>query len=271
MLGGALAALGLWLFLGRPDPGFLGSGRFASPRADMRAAHAGNGAEGTAVADTSPSSVADSADPDGAAATPRRAIPTPSAAADAISAVTRGSASPPASPPAQTLQEADTPRREPAGERAPATAPPRVTPASPDPARPASSTDSTLPPEDAVPATAVEARVAAEVAVTRYVRAIESGDLEALRRAHPGITDREAAAWREVFQNGESFAAVLRIADVAVDGNSSRVDVRGSCHYYDLSLRRFVDVPVTLVMFLAHDGRAWHPVLAADLSRDPGS
>jgi len=271
VIGGAVAALGLWLFIGGPHRVMLGTGTFSSPDEpgeDARVAVGDSAAPATPV-DSAPegaagigeeatAGAADDAAPDEAAATARTARQ-PAASETAPEEPPIGRARQPAA--SETA-----PRTDPAAERAaspPAGRDARL--AAPAPARDAGADRGA---GDSVPATAVEARVAAEVAVARYMRAIESGDLEALRLAHPGLTAGTAAAWRRVFENGETFVALLRIAGFGTNGTEARAEVRGSCHFYDLSLRRFVDVPVEFELFLHHDGHTWRPVLASSRSPD---
>ena len=253
VIGGAVAALGLWLFIGGPHRVMLGTGTFSSPDEPGEDAR-------VAVGDSAaPATPVDSA-PEGAAGIGEEATAgaPDDAAPDEAAATARTARQPAASETA--------PRTDPAAERAaspPAGRDARL--AAPAPARDAGADRGA---GDSVPATAVEARVAAEVAVARYMRAIESGDLEALRLAHPGLTAGTAAAWRRVFENGETFVALLRIAGFGTNGTEARAEVRGSCHFYDLSLRRFVDVPVEFELFLHHDGHTWRPVLASSRSPD---
>lgn len=292
VVGGAVAALGLWLFIGGPDRVSIGTGTFASPDgpgtatgvavSDSADAAADGATEAPRTGDDEGAGApsGEASDPGDAAATapsgagpesPIAVEPTPltrvAVIDDTASGATDADAAPePDEPPIEPARRTGRPPsgdpRTPTG--ADRAAPPPVRrdprPAAPPAGDPGAETGA---PEEAVPATALEARVAAEVAIAGYRRAVESGDLETLRRAHPGLTAETEAAWRRVFENGETFVALLRIAGLRVTGTEARAEVRGSCHFYDLSLRRFVDVPVEFELFLHHDGRTWRPVLAS--------
>lgn len=114
-----------------------------------------------------------------------------------------------------------------------------------------------------VPATPLEARVAAEVAMARYAGAVESADLEALRAAHPWITREHEAAWRGVFARAGEITTELWIAELSVDDVDARVEIRGICTYTDSRRRTRTDLPMAVTMFLHHDGLEWRPVLAS--------
>lgn len=312
MVAGALGALGLWLFVGGPERGALGTGTFSSPDATAPAPGGDAPVAGGVAAATPVDSVADAEarptaegdgspghDPTtargGARGAPgeadagetgaradggdggRTAVPLtasgsrstdPGTRAPLVRAATSDSAAE-----SETSGAArETTRPDPAAARRAETRPerPESRPGASD-APPTRAAPVPSPPEEeAVPATAVEARVAAEVAVAAYARAVESGDIGALRRAHPGLTAENEAAWRRVFEGGETFVAMLRIAEFGADGTEARAGVRGSCHFYDLSLRRFVDVPVEFELYLHHDGRTWRPVLASGVPPDSG-
>ena len=287
MLGGAVAAVGLWLFVGGPESASLG--RFSSPgdgaderpeggriamAADSSAATAlGDSATGGDVAPGPDSAATDPGGAQGARpdAGGRTALANVEPRVDAAP-VSRG-ATDPRTDPARDAGDTppargDPPSEDPAASRVTPAPARRAPPPAPPPAR-ERAPDADPGGEEAVPATPVEARVAAEVAISRYARAIEAGDLQALRRAHPGLSAEREAAWRRVFENGETFVAMLRIDGFGVTDTEARARVRGSCHFYDLSLRRFVDVPVEFELFLHHDGRTWRPVLASGATPDP--
>jgi hypothetical protein len=125
--------------------------------------------------------------------------------------------------------------------------------------------------DEVVPATPLEARVAAEVVLAQYIVALESSDLEALRRAHPWITPARESEWRTVFDAGEELDATITIADFSVSGTEARVELRGVCEFWDRSLLRRTGVPVAVSILLHHDGVSWRPVLATGPSAAGGS
>lgn len=306
MVAGALGALGLWLFVGGPDRVAIGTGTFSSPdtpaagrgaevpaagdpavipgdsvadravgeaaeedgSADRdRTVEEGSARGGPAVADAGGAEARPDTRGDGRDAAPLTVTGSRTADSETRAPMARAATTDPA-PDATGSGAAPESARSDADRDRGAEAPPgrRPTPRAESPNR--DPPVAPPPDEEAVPATTVEARVAAEVAVAAYARAVESGDMAALRRAHPGLTAENEAAWRRVFENGETFVAVLRIAEFGANGTEARAGVRGSCHFYDLTLRRFVDVPVEFDLYLHHDGRTWRPVLASGESPD---
>lgn len=266
VLAGAAAALALWLFISPPDRGATGPLDFGRPADELPAATAaGPGpAEDATVAGSGDAAGSGISGVDSTAVATRTGAPRESGPDSRARDREAGAAPAPSGARSDAAGSTGTD-----APRAVAADPPRA------PVREGSADRRPPDPVDAVPlaaeapATPVEARVAAEVAVARYVSAIESGSLDALRRAHPGLSAEQDAAWRRVFEDGEGFEAVLRIAEFAVDGAQARARVTGSCQYYDLRLRRFVDAPVEFVLYLDHDGTAWRPVLASSGAPGP--
>ena len=101
------------------------------------------------------------------------------------------------------------------------------------------------------------ARHEADRAVAAFAHALETRDVEALRKAAPAMSARERARWAGVFRTSRSVSAELTVTSVRRDGDlivasvRSRVDVRlpGS--------ERPVHSDATSVATLVRDSSGW--------------
>lgn len=64
-----------------------------------------------------------------------------------------------------------------------------------------------------------------------YRKAIESGDLERVRAAYPGVTSNQAQAWRDFFATVRDLRATFDVLDLTIDGTSAEARVRATYHY----------------------------------------
>jgi hypothetical protein len=62
-------------------------------------------------------------------------------------------------------------------------------------------------------------------ALDRYASALESRDLDQLRRAYPGLTQRQENAWRAFFDSVESLSVTLDITSINISGGTATADV----------------------------------------------
>jgi serine/threonine-protein kinase len=75
----------------------------------------------------------------------------------------------------------------------------------------------------------VDTRTAVEELIVAYARALESGDMEALRRAYPGMTSQQEQNFRQSIQSIER--ADLGIASLDERGDAATADVRGTYEF----------------------------------------
>ncbi len=68
-------------------------------------------------------------------------------------------------------------------------------------------------------------RLEIEAALDRYATALESRDLDQLRRAYPGLTQQQENAWRAFFDNVESLSVTLDIKSIDISGDAASVAV----------------------------------------------
>ncbi|MCZ6857006.1 MAG: Ig-like domain-containing protein [Gemmatimonadetes bacterium] len=68
-------------------------------------------------------------------------------------------------------------------------------------------------------------------ALDRYASALESRDLDQLRRAYPGLTQQQENAWRTFFDNVESLNVTLDITSIDISGDTATADVDAAQAY----------------------------------------
>jgi uncharacterized protein YjdB len=97
-------------------------------------------------------------------------------------------------------------------------APPAVTPPAPV----------TTPP---APPTPENPRPAIEAAIQGYARALESRDVQQVRRAYPGLTPEQARVWRDFFGMVSDLKVDLAIKQLQITGDVAEAQVEGLSQY----------------------------------------
>jgi hypothetical protein len=143
-------------------------------------------------------------------------------------------------------RETEAEEPEPAAEPAPVPPPAGVPPApAPPPARPP---DSAPAPD---PARQIDALFA------RYAAAIEARDLEAIRRAYPGLLPAQAREWEEFFRNVTDIDVELGVAGLTVKGGAAEARLEGVYVFRNPSTRRTQREPVAFQATLRREGSRW--------------
>ena len=108
------------------------------------------------------------------------------------------------------------------------------------------------------PAPAPKPATAADIApiVEAYARAIESRDINAMRRINPGLTPAQQRNFETFFQRARDINVTFKVDNV--EGSTSSADARvvGTYAYTD-SQGNAVRQPVSLAATLQRDGNAW--------------
>jgi len=112
-----------------------------------------------------------------------------------------------------------------------------------------------LPP---APAPESHADVAAQVAavVAAYARALESRDIDELRRVYPSMSTAQRSAFEDFFRSTRSLRAALSVSDLQVDGSSADAQLVGSFNYIT-SAGVAEQRPVSFRASLRRDGTVW--------------
>jgi hypothetical protein len=98
-------------------------------------------------------------------------------------------------------------------------------------------TTPTIPPPTAAPTPAVAAAPRENVAdlvaniIGSYARALETLDVNELRRVYPSMSGPQRSAWEDFFHSIRSLKATLGVNNLQVDGSSAEALVGGSLDY----------------------------------------
>src|SRR5262245_60859415 len=112
----------------------------------------------------------------------------------------------------------------PLGTTAPAPAPPAV--ATPAPTTKTPPTTPVSPPATVTPAPATGPRADIRAALDSYVRAVETKDVELMRRVRPSLTDAEVQRLRQSNAIKQSHKVDLRVYEITVNGDEATADGR---------------------------------------------
>lgn len=88
-----------------------------------------------------------------------------------------------------------------------------------------------------------------------YARGIESGDIDALRRAYPGMTNSQEQAWREFFSGVSDLRVDLEVTSLTTSADTAYVEVTG---LYEYRTARREQQTVRFTATLVHKGSGWN-------------
>ena len=123
--------------------------------------------------------------------------------------------------------------------------------------RPVETPKETAPPPAPAPKPATTADIAP--VVESFARAIESGDINSVRRVYPGITSFQQRGFETFFQRAKNINATFRIE--SFDGTTSSADARLVGRYdFTNSDGKADSQPVSFAVSFQRDGNAWRLV-----------
>ena len=93
--------------------------------------------------------------------------------------------------------------------------------------------------------------------VDAYTAALESRDIEQVRRAYPGLTAAQQESWRGFFDRVRNLKANLSVASLSVAGATADAVVTGVYEYDNASTGRAERRPVTFRVTLTSDTSGW--------------
>ena len=144
----------------------------------------------------------------------------------------------------------------PATERPTATAPPVSAPVIPPPApAPAPAAEKTS--AAAAVAAPSDPRADIERVIAAYARAIESGSVDEIRRAYPGITGAQQQQWSGFFRSVRNFKAHLVVEQLSVTGANAEALVSAAYTYESRSNGQADRQSLTLQATLSRDSGGW--------------
>jgi serine/threonine protein kinase/ketosteroid isomerase-like protein len=104
-----------------------------------------------------------------------------------------------------------------------------------------------------VPPAASDPRVDIQQQIADYAAALESRDVEQVRRAYPGLTAAQQRSWQTFFGSVHNLKASLNLASLNVTGGSADATVTGVYDYDNASTGRPEHRPVTFHVTLVRD------------------
>ncbi len=113
----------------------------------------------------------------------------------------------------------------------------------------------TTAPPPAPPPVAENPRPLIEAAIQGYARALESSDVQQVRRAYPGLTPQQAQQWRDFFGMVTDLKVDLAIKQMQITGDVAEAQVEGVSQY--TQSRRPQRQPVSFHATLDRSSGAW--------------
>jgi len=108
-----------------------------------------------------------------------------------------------------------------------------------------------------VPTAPVDPRPEIQKLIENYAGALESGDVEQVRRAYPGLTAAQQQSWQRFFDHVRNLKANLTITDLSVASSTAEATVSGVYEYDNASTGRAERRPVTFRANLTRDASGW--------------
>jgi hypothetical protein len=94
-----------------------------------------------------------------------------------------------------------------------------------------------------------------ETAIQMYARALESRDVQQVRRSYPGLTPQQAQVWRDFFAMVRDLQVDIAIKQLQITGDAAEAQVEGFNQY--LQNRRPQRQPMSFRATLERTGGAW--------------
>ena len=111
-----------------------------------------------------------------------------------------------------------------------------------------------------VRAARVDARTAIVASIDRYARALESGDIEQVRRAYPGMTSQQEQQLRQALGAMRNLRADLRVGSIEERGDQAIAQVAGTYTFHNAASRRDEQAPVTFRATFERAADGWRLV-----------
>jgi protein kinase-like protein len=113
------------------------------------------------------------------------------------------------------------------------------------------------PPAAAPPPAPIDPRADIQRVVDEYARALESRDVDQVRRAYPGLTPAQQQSWKGFFESVRNLKAGLTVTAVRFTGVTAEAIVSGVYEYDNAGTGRVERRPVTFRATLAVDSTGW--------------
>ncbi|HEU4648170.1 MAG TPA: serine/threonine-protein kinase [Gemmatimonadales bacterium] len=192
-------------------------------------------------------------DPSAATTAPRTSVSSTQAARSPKPASDPAAASPPpATPPKPAAPESAGARPAEAAAAHPAAVPTAPNPPAPPPAAPRA------PPAAAAPTPpAADPRAEIRGVIAAYAGAVESQNIDNIKRMYPGMTAEQQRAWEQFFRTVRDVKAQLAVAQLDLPNGAAEAQVTGTYTYLNTSTRATERVPVNFHATLRRDAGGW--------------
>jgi hypothetical protein len=97
-------------------------------------------------------------------------------------------------------------------------------------------------------------------AIIAYARAIESRNMDNMRRTYPEMTPLQQRGWEQFFETVRDVKAQLSVSDAEVSGGTADARVNGNYSYVNTSTGRVEVQPVSFRATLRQDAGVWRIV-----------
>ncbi|HXM39336.1 MAG TPA: serine/threonine-protein kinase [Gemmatimonadales bacterium] len=96
-----------------------------------------------------------------------------------------------------------------------------------------------------------------ERVIADYAQALESRDLDQVRRVYPGLTAAQQQGWKDFFESVRGLKARLAVTALTIAGDTADVSVGGAYEYENVTTGRSERRPVTFRAILVADAAGW--------------
>ena len=105
------------------------------------------------------------------------------------------------------------------------------------------------------PATPENSRPLIDAAIQAYARALESRDVQQVRRAYPGLTPQQAQVWRDFFGMVNDLKVDLSVKQIQITGDVAEAQVEGISQF--TQNRRAQQQPMSFHATLERTSGSW--------------
>jgi len=96
-------------------------------------------------------------------------------------------------------------------------------------------------------------------AVAEYAQAIESRDIDAVRRVYPGLTSAQQSGLERFFQASRRINVTFRVTSIDINGNSAEARLVGTYDYVTVD-GQSQSQPVSVGATFRNNGSVWRLV-----------
>lgn len=107
------------------------------------------------------------------------------------------------------------------------------------------------------PTPPADARAEIRGVISAYAGAVESQNIDNIKRVYPGMSAEQQRAWEQFFQTVRDVKAQLTVAQLDLPNGTAEAQVTGTYTYLNTSTRNTEHVPVSFHATLRREGGGW--------------